>query len=234
MDQPTLTGTRPRATLQTWAWSALVLLWASLSIALWWTQNSIVSTLPGADVPGLWELLDWQPERWSVQPWRLWSAALVHWSGAHLTLNLVGCAGLLAWGKAAELGIQPSLAWLCAWPLTQLLLLNSFGLEHYGGLSGVLHAGVAIGAWSLVRAPSRARQWIGAAVLAGLLVKLMTEVPSMTPWLGLRTSPAPLPGAPGYTVAPYAHLSGVLAGLACAGLVDFSSICVLWLRGLRA
>jgi hypothetical protein len=49
-------------------------------------------------------------------------------------------------------------AWVCAWPLTQLGLLMRPDLSHYGGLSGVLHAGAAIVALHLVWRGARARR----------------------------------------------------------------------------
>ena len=54
-------------------------------------------------------------------------------------------------------------AWACAWPLTQLGLLVRPDLLHYGGLSGVLHAGAAIVALHLVWRGARLRRLIGAA-----------------------------------------------------------------------
>lgn len=235
MHQAALSSARRNArALHAWAWPGLVLAWAGLSIALWWANGRLGSMHQRGAARALWDWLDWQPVLWQDQIWRLWSAALVHWSGAHLALNVVGCAGLLVWGKAAGLGLRQGVAWLGAWPLTQLLLWTAPGLPHYGGLSGVLHAGVAIGAWTLVRAPLRARRWVGAWVLAGLLVKLMTEVAPMAQWLWPHAAPVPLPGAPGYGVAAYAHLCGVLAGLACAWLLDLASACVGWLGSARA
>ena len=207
---------RPGARLSSWTW--LVLIWALLSTALWLSQQAagVLAQAP------LFALLDWQPGLWQTQPWRLWTAALVHWSGVHLLLNLLGCAALIAWGHAAALGRRHTLAWLLAWPLTTLLLAPSPTLLRYGGLSGVLHAGVAIGAWGLLWHCQGQRRRVGVLVLAGLALKLLFEEPLLAQWLGLGLNvPAlPLAGAPGFAVASYAHFTGTVAGLACALALD--------------
>jgi membrane associated rhomboid family serine protease len=197
-----------------------VLAWALLSTALWLGQQAADAL---AQAP-LFALLDWQPVLWQSQPWRLWTAALVHWSGAHLLLNIFGCAALIAWGHAAALGWHQTLAWLLAWPLTQLLLATAPTLLRYGGLSGVLHAGVAIGAWALIWHGRGQRRMVGALVLAGLALKLLLEEPLLAHWLGLGlTVPTlPLAGAPGFAVASYAHFTGTVAGLACAVALDLA------------
>ena len=204
------------ARLSSWTW--LVLIWALLSTALWLSQQAagVLAQAP------LFALLDWQLGLWQTQPWRLWTAALVHWSGAHLLLNLLGCAALIAWGNAATLGRRHTLAWLLAWPLTTLLLATSPSLLRYGGLSGLLHAGVAIGAWALFWHCQGQRRMVGALVLAGLALKLLLEEPLLAPWLGLGLNvPAlPLEGAPGFAVASYAHCTGTVAGLFCAAVLD--------------
>ncbi len=198
------------------AWTWLILAWALLSLGLWLSQRAVGAL---AQAP-LLALLDWQPGLWHAQPWRLWTAALVHWSGAHVLLNLLACAALIAWGNAAALGGRQTLAWLAAWPLTQVLLAASPSLLHYGGLSGVLHAGVAIGVWTLLCYGRGARRKVGALVLAGLLLKLVLEVPPLAQALGWDAAQQPLAGAPGFAVAGYAHLAGTLAGLACAVVLD--------------
>ena len=217
---------RPGARLSSWTW--LVLAWALLSTVLWLSQQAERAL---AQAP-LFTLLDWKPGLWQTQPWRLWTAALVHWSGAHLLLNLLGCAALIAWGHAAALGRRHTLAWLVAWPLTTLLLATSPSLLRYGGLSGLLHAGVAIGAWALFWHCQGQRRMVGALVLAGLALKLLLEEPLLAQWLGLGLNvPAlPLTGAPGFAVASYAHFTGTVAGLFCAAVLDL----VLGLRPRRA
>ncbi|MDC6167042.1 rhombosortase [Paucibacter sp. XJ19-41] len=147
--------------------------------------------------------LDWQPARAWAEPWRFWSAAFVHWSAQHLLANLAGCAVLALLGWAARLPARAALAWALAWPLTQAGLLLRPDLLHYGGLSGVLHAGVAVAVLELLRRPGRERL-IALAIALGLIVKLSLEQP-----LG----PA-LRALPGWDIliAPVAHLSGAVSG----------------------
>ncbi len=78
----------------------------------------------------------------------------MHWSLLHLGANLAGVAVLAALGWVARLPCAAALAWGAAWPLTQLGLALRPELTHYGGLSGVLHAGVAVAAlWLVLGAP---------------------------------------------------------------------------------
>jgi len=152
--------------------------------------------------------LNWQPALSAAQPWRAWTAAFVHYSGLHLAANLAGLALVLALGAAARLPRRSALAWLLAWPLTQLGLVLQPGLLHYGGLSGVLHAGAAVAGLHLVLADTGARRTVGATVIAGLVLKVLLEAP----WA------APLRRIPGWdiAIAPMAHVSGLVAGLVCA------------------
>lgn len=176
-------------------WLALCAAGAALSVAAWF-------------VPAAW--IDWQPELAVAEPWRAASAAFVHWSGWHLTANLTGCAVVAALGAAARLPAAAAWAWLAAWPLTHFGLLLRPELAHYGGLSGVLHAGVAVAAiWVVVRGSGRHRV-VGAAIAVGLVVKLLLEEPwgaSLRNGTGLDIA-----------VAPLAHATGALAGLLCAAL----------------
>lgn len=198
--------------------------WALLSLGVWLSQRA-ASGIALADSPLLAQL-DWRVPQWQTQPWRLWTAALVHWSDAHLGVNLLGCVALLAWGNAAALGRRQTLAWLLAWPLTHLLLGTDPSLTRYGGLSGLLHAGVAVGAWALVWHSLGRRRLVGALVLAGLVLKQVTEVPMLAHWFGLEplALARALPGAPQFQVASYAHWCGVLAGVLCAAAVDAASV----------
>jgi rhomboid family GlyGly-CTERM serine protease len=156
--------------------------------------------------------LDWQAALAWREPWRWWTAALVHLSSLHLGANLAGCIVVGAFGWAARLPRLWVGAWIGAWPVTHLALLAVPGLARYGGLSGLLHAGVAVAAVGTVctaGARARARQ-IGVAVLAGLAVKVLAE----QPWAGA------VQHWPGWDIpiVPAAHAAGALAGLAC-GLV---------------
>lgn len=184
------------------AWAAAALLYAAAAAA--------VALLP----PDWAAVLDWQPALAWTQPWRWWSAAFVHLSPAHLAANLAGCGVVAAFGAAARLPPRAALAWCVAWPLTQLaLLVLAPALTRYAGLSGVLHAGVAVAAWFLVtQGAGGRRRTVGWLVWAGLAAKLLSE----TPWR------APVQAVPGWDIpiAAIAHLSGALAGLGCAAVVS--------------
>jgi len=153
--------------------------------------------------------LDWQPALTLVQPWRAFSAVGVHYSLLHLLANLAGVAAVGALGISARAPLSAAWAWVAAWPLAQTGLLLEPALLHYGGLSGVLHAGVAVIAVILLWPPSAStRRWVGLALLAGLLVKVLLE----TPW----GAPLRYPAGIDIAVAPLAHASGLAAGLLCA------------------
>lgn len=155
---------------------------------------------------------DWQPGLAWAEPWRWWTAAFVHWSPMHLLANLAGVAVLAGFGGAARLPMRAVLAWAAAWPLTQLSLLLQPALAHYGGLSGVLHAGVGAAATTLLLERRGRPRWIGAAVLAGLLAKIVLE----RPWAG----PVSHPAGWDIAVAPLAHAAGAAWGVAAAGLAS--------------
>ncbi|MDE1948240.1 MAG: rhombosortase [Burkholderiales bacterium] len=177
------------------AWLALAALFAVGALAGW--------TQPAAR----W---DWQPGLAAAQPWRCWSAAFVHWSALHLAANLIGLAVVAAFGPVARLAPRCALAWFIAWPLTQLGLLLQPALLHYGGLSGVLHAGVAVAAVEMLVRERGRRRAIALAVLGGLLAKIALE----TPW----GPPLRHPADWDIPIAPLAHASGACFGLFCGAL----------------
>lgn len=166
--------------------------------------------------------LDWQPMFALAEPWRWWTAAAVHFSTQHLAINLVGAVIVAVFGVLAHVPPRMAVAWLIAWPLTQLGLLLRPDLLHYGGLSGVLHAGVAIAALQLIVAGRRRPRLIGAAVLLGLVAKVLME----KPW------GAAVRRVPGWDIgiAPVAHASGLVAGLLCAGV----ALGIAWLIAHRS
>ena len=157
--------------------------------------------------------LDWQPARFWREPWRAWSAALVHLSGLHLVANLVGCALVGALGYVARVPQRSVTAWLVAWPLTQIALLARPDLARYAGLSGVLHAGVAVVAVHLIATGRGARQAVGIALLAALAVKVASESPFAADVLSARE---------GWdiAIAPFAHAAGLAAGALASALAE--------------
>ncbi len=183
----------PRARSREWAALAALLCAGSL-LAAW--------------MPAPW--LDWQPAQAPAQPWRALTAVFVHWSPQHLGTNLLAAAVVGGYGWAAGLPRRATLAWCLAWPLTQLGLCVQPALAHYGGLSGVLHAGVAIVTLWLLWAGRGWRQAIGAMVFTGLVIKLWTEQPWGPP---LRYT-----AEWDIAVAPLAHATGAVAGLLCGAV----------------
>jgi rhomboid family GlyGly-CTERM serine protease len=159
------------------------------------------------------ERIDWQPRLALAEPWRAFTAVAVHYSSLHLGANLAGTALVAALGVAAGAPRRATWAWIAAWPLVQLGLLARPDLLHYGGLSGVLHAGVAVVGVHLVATHAGARRGIGLLLLAGVCVKAALEAP----W-----GPA-LRQAPGWDIAtaPFAHVSGIACGALCSALAEW-------------
>lgn len=153
-------------------------------------------------------LLDWQPAVAMAEPWRAFSAAFVHLSTRHLLANLLGCVVVTAFGLIARVPWWITLAWLLAWPLGHALLWLQPALQHYAGLSGVLHGGTATAALYVALRGQGHEPIIGWGVLLGLGVKLYREAP----WRG------PVQHVAGWDIpiAPIAHATGALAALLCA------------------
>lgn len=150
--------------------------------------------------------LDWQGAVAALEPWRMFTAAWVHWSPSHLALNLAGSAALAVLGWRLALPKAAAQAWLLAWPLSHVVSLGGSMPAHLGGLSGTLHAGAAVAAvWGLQQGRGRGRA-IGALLAAGLAVKLAWE------WL---RGPQPLAGTDAVTW-PLIHVTGTLCGAVIA------------------
>ena len=157
------------------------------------------------------DALDWQPALAVAEPWRAVTAVAVHYSREHLVANLLAVALTALFGLVAQLPARMAVAWLAAWPLTQLGLLVKPELTHYGGLSGVVHAGVAVVITWLLLAGTRAQRLVTLAVLTGFCGKLVSEAP----WGPALRHPE------GWSMAtaPIAHTTGALAGAVCAFVV---------------
>lgn len=169
------------------AWGALTALLAGGAVVAWW-------------LPTPW--LDWQPGLAFAEPWRWWSAAFVHWSEHHLIANLAGAALVGALGVVPRLPWRAAAAWALAWPLVHLPLLLQPGLAHYGGLSGVMHAGVTAASVELCR--DRRTRFVGTSLLIGTSVKILTEAP----WGDALRITAGWDIA----IAPLAHATGAVFG----------------------
>jgi rhomboid family GlyGly-CTERM serine protease len=202
------------------AWPAAFLALAALSALLF--AHDAVRGPAAAWAPGL----EWRADSLWLQPWRLLTAALVHYDLQHLWSNLLGCAVVALFGWAGRLGRRATLAAALAWPLTHALLLWAPGLARYGGRSGGLHAAVAVAAVALMLQGTRRQRVVGAAVWAGLVLKVLLEAP----WTGA------VQAVPGWDIpiAVAAHA----AGLVCGTGVMIGMACMTWgvevRRGLRA
>jgi hypothetical protein len=82
-----------------------------------------------------------------------------------------------AYGWAARVPSPVAWAWIASWPFTHLALWAKPELLHYGGLSGVLHGGVAATTVWLVLRGQGAQRTVGWMMLIGQSVKLLVEEP---------------------------------------------------------
>ncbi len=172
-----------------------------------WCLVGAVLLLPSlfiATDPAAATVLGWRPALWPGEPWRAWSAAWVHLSTLHLVANLIGGVLVIGLGAAARVDARAALAWMLAWPLTHVGLLLMPELQRYGGLSGVLHGGVAVVAAVLLRRGTLAQRRVGGVIAAVLGFKLLFEAP----WQG----PLDYPDGWDIPVAPLAHSTGAVAG----------------------
>jgi rhomboid family GlyGly-CTERM serine protease len=176
-----------------------------------WVTLALLALLPALAIGiGAQPAIDFRPTLVTTQPWRLWSAAWVHYSAAHLAVNAAGALLVAALGVAARLPTRAAVAWALAWPLMHALLAVEPRVAYYGGLSGLLHAGVAVsGAWLACGERGRPRA-IGLALLGGLALKVLGEAP----WRDALPTSAAL----GIVTVPLAHASGALCG-AISGMV---------------
>lgn len=144
---------------------------------------------------GRWhDALDYRRSRIaSGEAWRLVSAHLMHLNAAHVMLDVAGL-WLVAWIFSRELDWKRQASALLVGAAFVDFGLWSFHpeIERYVGLSGALHALFAAGAtcWLLAAAPTpadrttwRLRRTWGAALLIGLVAKLVLENAGDAFWL---------------------------------------------------
>lgn len=187
----------------TWAWLLVgLILGLPAAIAGWVPLNQ-----PSTQWP-LWA------QQWALHPdagwhqpaWAFWTSAWLHGSSTHLSRNLMALALLTILGASARMPPRAALAWLLAWPLTQIGMLHQ-ALHTYIGLSGVLHAGFTVVALHHLTHPiqmDRHQRILGLILLVGLIFKILME----NPWQHALIRPA----GSDINVAPWAHLSGAAAG----------------------
>ena len=152
--------------------------------------------------------LAWHAATWPREPWVLWTASLVHLSGAHLLANLVALALLTVLGALLQAGKPAALAvLLAAWPLGTLMLLAWPQIGGYSGMSGLLNAMAAV-LW--VHTLFHAAKPVSFIIFAALAIKLLRE----HAW----SQPIAFDPYWGFNVVYAAHLAGAGAGAVC-GLV---------------
>jgi len=186
-----------------------VIAWWLVCIALAWPAlafDPVPLTLPPDFWAALPRALVLRPDAGADQSLLSWWATVwLHGSLPHLWWNLAGTVLLILLGWVIRPGTVGAIAWLLAWPLTQVGMLLEPTLTTYVGLSGVLHAGVAVLGLSCL-APERrpANGVVGWVLLAWLGGKLLME----NPWAHTLV----MSSASAINVAPWAHLSGSVAG----------------------
>lgn len=134
------------------------------SMLLWWARDPAV------------QALIWRAEQWPAQPWTLWTGSWVHLNTPHLIGNQLALGALAAAGWLLRPARSAALAWFLSWPLLQISLGLWPQIGYAVGLSGLLHAGVAVLGVQLLLDPTRRvpKRW-GALLIAGLAAKLLLE-----------------------------------------------------------
>jgi rhomboid family GlyGly-CTERM serine protease len=184
-----------------------------LLLPRWFAWLSVCGLLGSGSLLALFfpgDGLAWSRTHAGSQVWRLVSAAWPHLSLAHLLLNLAALAAVAALGMLLRVRKAQAVAWLVCWPLTHAALWLQPEISRYAGMSGALHAGVAICAVAACREPDRLAKAVGGMLLAGLALKVLIEAPWSRP---LQES-----AALGITMVPLAHAAGAALGL-LAGVV---------------
>lgn len=185
----------------------------------WQKQHS----LPFLALVGLICLLELVPSTWTGQlsfdqnailsgaVWQMVTGHLVHSNLNHLLLNL---AGLLAiWALHGDYYRWRSLTilTLVSAVLNSFMLIGLSPIEHYVGLSGVIHSYFA---WGCIQDIQR-KEKTGWLLLVGLIGKIIHE--QLT---GGSLDVAELIET---SVAIDSHLFGVLSGLLCAAVMFIST-----------
>ncbi len=189
----------------THAWLVLCVMHGVASMLMWWAREPAVLALT------------WRASDWTSHVWTLWTSAWVHLNTPHLIGNQLALGALTAIGWMLRPPLSAALAWTLSWPLLQVSLVLWPQVAHAVGLSGLLHAGVAVLGLHLLMgaAPRGARPW-GATLLGGLLFKVMLERGWYHPVV--RSADADL------SVVQAAHLTGVVWG------VLLGALAALWAR----
>jgi hypothetical protein len=178
-------------------WLSLCLLHAVASMLVWWA---------GAPVA---QALTWRADTWVQHPWTLWTTPWVHIHTPHLIGNQLAVGALAAMAWLIRPNVVASLAWLLAWPVVALALPWWPHIGYAVGLSGLIHAAVAVVAvqllWGHTPRVPRGRRW-GGLLAAGLCAKLALEQGWHWPVVWSNSA--------NMSVVQAAHLSGAVAGAA--------------------
>lgn len=175
-------------------WLSLCLWHAATSMLVWWMGDRLAAQLI------------WRADEWADRPWSLWTSAWVHMNTQHLISNQLAVGALAAMAWVLKPGLRASLAWLLTWPIIPLVLPYWPHIGYYAGLSGLIHAAVAVvGVYLLAghAAVPMARRW-GLLLWLGLLVKLLVERAWHWPVVWSDNL--------GLSVVQSAHLVGAVAG----------------------
>lgn len=176
-------------------WLSLCLLHAVASMLVWWA---------GAPVA---QALTWRADTWAQHPWTLWTTPWVHIHTPHLIGNQLAVGALAAMAWLVRPNAVASVAWLLAWPTATLVLPWWPHIGYAVGLSGLIHAAVAVVAVHLLLCqdpfvPS-SRRW-GGLLAAGLCAKLALEQGWHWPVVWSNSA--------NMSVVQAAHLTGAVAG----------------------
>lgn len=190
-------GARPggfSALLARHSWLLLCALHALASLLVWaWRGNAL-------------DELVWHASDWTRHAWTLWTSAWVHLNAAHLVSNLLALGALATLGWAVRPGLPCTLAWLLAWPLTQVALLLWPKVGYAVGLSGLMHAGTMVIAVQIAldRIPIRGARFWGGLLVMGASTKVLLEAG----W----ARPVVWDASNGMPVVQAAHLTGIVWG----------------------
>ena len=173
----------------------------SFDAQAWRTQLGLQAAAPSTSAIGssFWAACA------AIKPWTLWTGALVHLGPAHLWANLGALVALAVLGHQQRLPASAAWGWLLAWPLTTLALLAWPEVGRYSGLSGLIHANVAV-IWSYVAIKNKAK-WLSFVLLSAMALKLLHE----------RAWQSAVVYSPdwGFEVVVAAHLAGAGIGALC-------------------
>ncbi|MGB4060116.1 MAG: hypothetical protein WBK26_07855 [Burkholderiaceae bacterium] len=190
-------------------WLSLCLLHAVASMLVWWA---------GAPVA---QVLTWRADTWAQHPWTLWTTPWVHIHTPHLIGNQLAVGALAAMAWLVRPNAVASVAWLLAWPTVALVLPWWPHIGYAVGLSGLIHAAVAVVSVHLLLCQDpfvpRSRRW-GGLLAAGLCAKLALE--QGWHWPVVWSNSADM------SVVQAAHLTGAVAGAV------FSTVLALVWRSL--